>query len=216
MVQDQYERIETRFSLVAIYAYRENYGYDSPEDNWKNKGSSEVLIKDDLTLEEVNALTPDKIMKLIEESGKCLAMHTKFEIERVATFHAIMNTSVYDTDSPRETLYSEYTFSEYLLDERSESTLQRIREALSKEQGIIDYGYLVFTASEYEMSESTMEWGLHILKNRGIITWDGLDHHPVSEIQVLIPLSKEENSQNDFEDIENTVHARPRTGRVRF
>jgi len=32
-----------------------------------------------------------------------------------------------------------------------------IREALSKEQGIIDYGYLVFTASEYEMSESTME-----------------------------------------------------------
>jgi len=27
---------------------------------------------------------------------------------------------------------------------------------------------------------------------------------------------KEENSQNDFEDIENIVHGIPKTGRVRF
>ena len=63
-----------KFALVASYQYRENYGAhdwngegECPQ-YWKCKGSHEVVVRDDLTTEEVVQLGAAGLRQLVEQS----------------------------------------------------------------------------------------------------------------------------------------------------
>jgi len=220
MKTQDYEKIKTRFALIAIYAYRENYGFDSAQDSWKNKGSSEVVIRDNITIHEALSINEDSVLEIIKHSGKCLARKTELTREQISVFYRLSNASIYDENLPREVLYSEHTYIDYLLDERSENTLKTIRKALNEEQKFsssneVDYHFLIFNAHNYGISESTMKWGIDILKDRKIISYLSLDNHYDSNIEILIPY-EESKTEEWVESPEHIMDNNQNLKKMRF
>lgn len=58
----------TKFALIAHYQYYENYAVHDGGECWKAKGGHEEVIKESLTLDEVQKLGMTGLTRLVEES----------------------------------------------------------------------------------------------------------------------------------------------------
>lgn len=151
--------MNTTFAIIASFQYWENYAFtedgylDTDNPYWKAKGGSELVIAEGLSVSEVMSMGAEGIKKLV--------------MDTVASSEEVANNGA-----------CQYDLLDYVVEERSEAVLvtilDRIKEIASKEEHWmdLDYGYFVYSAPEIELNEETVKWGLNILKERGVITWD--------------------------------------------
>ena len=202
-----YERFETVFALIAVYQEHENYGAHNYKDNgkiyigqfsgeetcvpqhWKNKGHEEVIIAESISISDAAEFAQGERdpMAFIRSSDKCLEKEN-------------------DNEGYHHTLIS------YSLDEMSEAEITRIHNIVSDaieldnkytdEDGNrysqnSEYGSLIHSSSdENDISEKTFDWGMNVLRERGLINWDSMSRYTYCPVEMLIaPESTQEERQ---------------------
>ena len=149
--------METSFSLVAEFQYRENYAFDengnldTENPYWKMKGGHTMIVKEGMTVTEVAQLGKEGLQALVEDA--------------VATREEVAPNGL-----------CEYDLIDWMVDEQSEASLQIVLDKLvaneSSGKDLNDYGYFVYNSYEMDMSEANAHYLLSVLFDRGLIWWN--------------------------------------------
>ena len=119
--------MSTRFAVVGLFQYMENYA-DDPEtqDYWKAKGGSEKVLRDDLTIADACTINKQEVL---------------------AGFNAMEENN----------RYCQFYLIDWNLVELSERTISEVREYLEKSDPTEDFGYLryCFEGGEYAFDWAT-------------------------------------------------------------
>lgn len=152
--------METTFSLVAEFQYRENYAFDengclnTENPYWKMKGGHTMLVNEGLSAQDLIDLGPDGLKKLV--------------MDAVATREEVQPNGL-----------CEYDLLDWSVEEQSEATLQKVYDQLMKNEGdtsggpdLNEYGYFVFCAADMGMTDCNVHYLLDVLFDRGLVWWD--------------------------------------------
>ncbi len=145
--------METSFSLVARFQYRENYAFDADgypdavNPYWKNKGSYEMIVEEGMSIDKVAGLGRSDLESLVQD-----AIENRDEVQP--------NSLV------------EYDLIDWMLEEQSEASLQIVLDKLVEDDNNgqdLEYGYFVYRSYELDMSEAQVHYMLDVLYERGLI-----------------------------------------------
>lgn len=147
--------METTFNVVAVFQVWENYGAHAWDGKgscpqyWKAKGGHEVVVKEGLSISEAAELGSEGLHNMVMDYVNAGAE----------------DREVHDSE------YFRFDLIDFSLEEMSESVVEKVYEAVVAERDR-EYGWIVFNADKYDMSEKTMEWALAVLLERGMIEYN--------------------------------------------
>jgi len=146
--------METTFTLIATYNYRENYALlangdaDTQNPHWKNKGHYNKVVAEGITVSDV-------------------LKHGSEHYAQLVNAHA--------SKMEEANGYTEYTLLDFVLCERSDDVVAQIQAHLESvdDDNDMSKGRFIYNSYELGITEEAMAWGLDVLAERGVIKITG-------------------------------------------